>query len=135
MVRNEISMKNKYWIPKHRFLELKHFCLQYKDWKRMYRYLSDKTDDYIYEKEQIEWSDPTGKGAVSRAECRKYMDMVETAAERADPTLKDYILKSVTEGASFTKLKTLYKIPCGKDMFFDRYRYFFWILNTLKTRT
>ena len=35
-VRSEISKKNPYWIPKHRYFELKHFCLQYPDWKIEY---------------------------------------------------------------------------------------------------
>lgn len=29
-VRCELSGTNKYWISKHRYYELKHFCLQYK---------------------------------------------------------------------------------------------------------
>lgn len=31
--RSELSQKNKYYIPKFRYLELKNFCMQYKDWK------------------------------------------------------------------------------------------------------
>lgn len=31
--RSELSPKNKYYIPKFRYLELKNFCMQYKDWK------------------------------------------------------------------------------------------------------
>ncbi len=32
-IRSEISKKKMYWLPKHRQLELVHFCLQYPDWK------------------------------------------------------------------------------------------------------
>lgn len=28
-LRAELSEKNPYWIEKHRYYELKHFCLQY----------------------------------------------------------------------------------------------------------
>lgn len=28
-IRPEVSQKNPYWIGKHRYYELKHFCLQY----------------------------------------------------------------------------------------------------------
>ena len=31
-IRPEISPNNKYWIEKHRYYELKHFCLQYPLW-------------------------------------------------------------------------------------------------------
>ena len=33
-IRPELSEKNPYWIEKHRYYELKHFCLQYPIWKR-----------------------------------------------------------------------------------------------------
>ena len=32
-IRPELSKKNQYWIDRHRYYELKHFCLQYKNWK------------------------------------------------------------------------------------------------------
>jgi hypothetical protein len=35
-IRAEVSTKNRYWIDKHRYYELKHFCLQYPQWKKMY---------------------------------------------------------------------------------------------------
>lgn len=28
-IRPEVSKKSKYWIERHRYYELKHFCLQY----------------------------------------------------------------------------------------------------------
>ena len=34
-VRAEISEKNKWWLPRHRYYELKHFCLQYPAWKKI----------------------------------------------------------------------------------------------------
>ena len=30
----DISKKNPYWIDRERYYELKHFCLQYRYWKR-----------------------------------------------------------------------------------------------------
>ena len=32
--RAELSKKNPYYISKHRYYELKHFCRQYDEWKR-----------------------------------------------------------------------------------------------------
>ena len=34
IIRAEVSENNPYWIEKHRYYELKHFCLQYPTWKR-----------------------------------------------------------------------------------------------------
>lgn len=39
-IRAEVSKKNPYWIEKHRYYELKHFCLQYPIWKQAYLSLS-----------------------------------------------------------------------------------------------
>lgn len=30
--RDGLSRKNPYWIPRHRYYELKHFCLQFRDY-------------------------------------------------------------------------------------------------------
>lgn len=38
-IHPELSKKNEYWIEKHRYYELKHFCLQYPIWKEAYQSL------------------------------------------------------------------------------------------------
>ena len=55
--------------------------------------------------------------------------MIEKSAVEADSELSSYILKAVTEGYSFEYLKTTLCIPCSEDMYYDRCRRFFWILN------
>ena len=55
--------------------------------------------------------------------------MVERAAIDADKILASYILRAVTEDLSYTYLKSRLEIPCGKDMYYDRYRRFFWLLS------
>ena len=34
VIRPELSKSSKYWIDRHRYYELKHFCLQYPIWKK-----------------------------------------------------------------------------------------------------
>lgn len=58
--------------------------------------------------------------------------MIEEAAKTADKDLYKYILKAITEGLSYTYMKTRMDIPCGKDMYYDRYRRFFWILDQVR---
>ena len=36
VIRSVISKKNPYHISKHRTLELKHFCMQYEEWRQEY---------------------------------------------------------------------------------------------------
>lgn len=132
MLRAEISQKNKYWISKHRYYELKHFCLQYPEWKKVYSEVSNEnlplsmieampTNNFP--------NDPTAKRAILKAYCSDRIKLIEKTAFEADPCLYDYIVKGVTEERSYTYLRTAMGMPCGKDMYYDRYRKFFWMLN------
>lgn len=135
VIRPELSTKNKYWIDKHRHYELKHFCLQYPTWKKAYIDLDD-TSVSLSALEKTPTSnipgDPTAKRALVKAQLSERIKMVETIAIEADKYLWQYILKAVTENHSYTYLKTKLNIPCGKDMYYDRYRKFFWLLSKVR---
>lgn len=132
-LRAEISEKNKYWISKHRYYELKHFCLQYPMWKKVYAALDDAT---IYSPEFLERisstnipGDPTAKWGMARAYYSERIKLIEKTAFDADKDLYIYVLKAVTEELSYNYLKSKLDMPCGKDMYYDRYRKFFWLLS------
>lgn len=135
VIRPEISEKNKYWIDKHRHYELKHFCLQYPEWKKAYAEFND-VDIPLSMIERIPTSnlpgDPTSKRALMRAHYSDKIKLLEKVALETDIYLHKYILKAVTEGLSYTYLKTRLDIPCGKDMYYDRYRRFFWLLSKVR---
>lgn len=135
VIRPELSEKNKYWISKHRYYELKHFCLQYPEWKSAYLHAGDintfgSVIEFTPKSNQI--NDSTGNIATIRAYYRERMAIVEQAAINADSVLYQYILKAVTEELSYTYLHTKLDIPCGKDMYYDRYRKFFWVLSKMR---
>lgn len=134
-IRPELSIKNKYHIDKHRHYELKHFCLQYPTWKRTYAEI-DNISMTASTFERIPSGnlpgDPTGKRALAKARLTERIKMIENIAQEADEYLYDYILKAVTEGLSYTYLKSRLDMPCGKDMYYDRYRRFFWLLNKVR---
>lgn len=134
-IRAELSLKNKYHICKHRHYELKHFCLQYPSWKKAYA----EFDDASLPLSMIDSvptsnipGDPTAKRAMMKAHYSEKINLIEKAAMEADQYLCEYILKGVTEELSYTYLKSKFDMPCGKDMYYDRYRRFFWILNKLR---
>lgn len=132
VIRPEISKKNEYWIDKHRHYELKHFCLQYPVWKKEYITLgvptiSTSVLDRLPSSNRM--SDPTAEYAIRRVYYAERIDLIEKIAKRTDKYLYEYILRAVTEGLSYTYLKTKLQIPCGKDMYYDRYRRFFWLLS------
>lgn len=132
IIRPEISKKNKYWIDKHRHYELKHFCLQYPEWKRVYtEFENPKIALSTFERIPTTNvpGDPTAKRATLKAHYAEKIRLIEETARATDRYLYDYIMKGVTEGVSYTYLKSRLGMPCGKDMYYDRYRRFFWLLN------
>lgn len=128
-VRSEISRRKEHWLPKHRQLELMHFCLQYPEWKHQLSLL----DGYSSGKNLGERI-PSGSGYVSspvervverRLELREKIMMVENAAKDAGIDLWPYLLQGVTEGEGYDRLD----VPCCKDVYYDMYRHFFWLLD------
>lgn len=132
VIRPELSLKNKYWIDRHRYYELKHFCLQYKQWKQTYSSLNDlglSRTNFSGLPTSKEPSDLTADYAIRKAEIGNKIKMIESAAIEADNELWYYIVKAVTEGLAYTQLKMMFDIPCSRDTYYDRYRRFFWLLN------
>lgn len=132
VIRATISEKNEYYIDKHRYYELKHFCLQYNEWKKAYASCNESiifASDFERKTSSNVPSDITAKYAIRRAYYGGRIKLVEKAAMEADEFLYPYILKAVAEGLSYTYLKTKLDIPCGRDMYYNRYRKFFWLLS------
>lgn len=132
VLRAELSTKNKYYIDKHRYYELKHFCLQYPIWKKAYAELEavDIPLSMIgQESINPDPSNPTMKRALMKIFYTERIKLIEKTAMDTDPYLYSYILKGITEEKSYTYLKTVLGIPCGRDMYYDRYRKFFWLLS------
>ena len=99
-------MTSEYGISKHRFYELKHFCLQYPEWKRQYA----DADGWSGE------GDTTSRDGIKRAEMGSYISLIESCADRINSRL----LAFVVTGA---------KIP--SELCFN-YKRFFWELSQLR---
>ena len=127
-----LSKKNPYYISKHRYLELKHFCLQYPEWKERYSKLQltmNKSGICIIPGTQLYSSDPVGNVASEMAELYKKMQLIEDCAKSTDEALGKYILVAVTLAKPYEYLQTVLEIPCCRDTFYTYYRKFFWLLN------
>ena len=133
-LRPELSKKNKYWIDKNRFYELKYFCLQYPLWKHAYETLDGmRISSFDLTRVRASFStDILGSIMDERTLYLERMELVEKAARETDPYLASYILKAVTEGYAFSYLKARLEIPCSRDTYYDRYRRFFWLLDKIK---
>lgn len=132
-IRPELSAHSRYWLERHRYYELKHFCLQYPIWKKAYLALdslSKRPEDLeIFVQSGQMRGDPTARCAISRLFFADRMKLVEQSAIQADADLYPYILRGVTEGFSYEALKMQYGIPCCREVYYDRYRRFFWLLD------
>ena len=95
-------MKTEYTLSKHRFYELKHFCLQYPEWKKLY-----------FDADGWGKGDTTSRDGIRRADIRKNMELIEYCAMI---TNRD-ILRYVTEGVSLPSEMRYY------------YIWFFWELS------
>ncbi|MDD3204222.1 MAG: hypothetical protein PHS74_00585 [Lachnospiraceae bacterium] len=135
VLRAELSEKNKYWIDKHRYYELKHFCLQYPIWKKSYQSLdgmSKRPSDFLAISNTNETGDPTAKCAIAKDYYSERVKMIEQAAQETDAELGCYILSGVTEGCSYDILRARKNIPCCKDVYYELYRRFFWLLDNTR---
>ena len=96
-------MKTEYALSKHRYYELKHFCLQYPEWKKLYFQADGWSGD----------GDTTSRDGIKRGDLKTYMEMIENCARLTDCD----ILRFVTEGLA---------IPIELRY---AYRQFFWELS------
>ena len=131
-LKPELSEKNPYWIERHRYYELKHFCLQYKGWRQAYAAL----DGYV--KPGDIWTsmvttnsinNPTVKAAMKKAYYKDRIEMLERMAKQTDPVIGECVLRGVVDGISYDVLKTKMNVPCCKDVYYELYRKFFWMLD------
>lgn len=125
-VRPEISNKKAYHVPKHRMYELKHFCLQYPDWKKQVNSIN------AYAKANI---NSLGRGSAKTSPVevailkgvayRQMIDLVENTCKEVAGDLYSYLLKGITEGIGYPALNP----PCCKETYYDIYRRFFYLLD------
>lgn len=133
--RPEVSSNSKYYISKHRFYELKHFCLQYREWVSkcdIYKESIHSSSLIQVNKGITDVQDPVGDILASIEDLYAKIQMVKYACKLADEQLSGYIFKAVTEDRSYTYLQTVLEIPCSRSTFYDRYRKFYFILSNLR---
>ena len=129
---NVRGLNHKYGISKHRFKELYYFCLQYSEWRDTLNYNTSTVKSPIITDMPITHSNSsaTERLAINRAELLKKCELVEQTAIETDADLYQYIIKAVTnEGITYNYLTMVMNMPCGKDMYYDRRRRFYWLLD------
>lgn len=138
VTRPELSEKNRWWISKHRYYELKHFCLQYEDWKKSLQELDGYSAVSAVAMERIDTGrtgDPTANVAQILEMYSHRMHLVESAAfEACDHQFWwEFLLRAVTENVSYDALEARFGImPDSRNDWYERYRRFFWTLDKMR---
>lgn len=132
VIKPELSKMNDCYISKHRYYELKHFCMQYLEWKEICknqnRYSQKFPDGIFVQKSFID----------SPIECQiitPYLDniaLIERICKETAHELWIYILRSVTENLTYDKLRASYGIPCCREYYYKLYRQFFYNLSIFR---
>ena len=129
--RARLSRKNPYYIPPQRYYELKHFCLQYNDWKKALVLIDGwqlPPNDMSGIMRGTPPESQTERQALARTYYSKHIDMIDICLSELDKAIAPFILKGVTEGLGYDKLRAN-GCPCCREIYYEYYRYFFWLLS------
>ncbi len=124
-----------YGITRHRYEELRAFCLQYEEKKReIARGAAGLRCHTAVSRTGTE--DPAKRAALRRRRYQRDLEMIEEAARAACPEIDAYMIKSVTKDLSYPFLEydlELGRIPMGKTDFYARRKLFYYFLDRLKS--
>lgn len=123
-----------YGISRHRYEELKAFCLQYEEKKaKINRGITSGANNGMpksnYKENQLE------NNAIRNVMYQKDCEMIEQAAVAASAEIYPYIIKSVTNNLSYRFIEYdehLGRIPVGINEFYAYRRLFYYFLDKIK---
>lgn len=110
-LKKTLSKKNPYYISKHRYYELRQFCLQYKEWCKLLRSETDPVRRLYYQR------------------CIK---LIDTTLLAAGDDLYMWLRTAIIEDCSYVYLRNVLGTPCCKDTYYDIYHRFFYELSNRK---
>lgn len=117
--------RSKYYIPKHEFIEVRHFCYRYQDMLEEQRILimsGVKAITYDGMPHGSNVHDPTEEAGIRLADIGRNIRVIENTAEEIGGSLYKWLLKGVTvEGMTYYRLKMQHNIPCS-EMTYRRMR-------------
>lgn len=130
----ETSKRNKFYIPKHRVYELKHYCMQYKSWIKALDDISmlQSCSVVLPAPRRGTKNNSTADIAEIRELMIRNIELVERCAKETDPVIGLYILRAVSEGWGYETLNAREGVPCSSVTYYKLYRKFFWILDKLR---
>lgn len=126
---------DKYGISNKRYKELCGFCEQYPEWKaklKDYAYLPGMELSDMPKSPNKGQSDLTSKAAMRMMMYRHNCTMIENVAKKADAEFWQYLIKSICYEVPLAYLLGVDEMPLEKSAFYERRRYFFYLLDQEK---
>lgn len=114
--------RNKYYLPKQRYLTAVHYALQYPEWKKELADICDDTRKAIsYDGDRVQTSnnsDPTYEIAQRRTDLEKRISMIDDLLIQVAPELSFWLRKGVCYNYTFYQLRSGENpLPCGRNMY------------------
>ena len=126
---------DKYGINKKRYRELKAFCEQYPIWKdEIKNHAFVKGIDYSGDPKSANKniSDTTGNDAIRLHKYEKNCALIEKVAQQADDEFWECLIKVICYEVPLTYLIAMDELHFEKSAFYERRRYFFYLLDMAK---
>lgn len=131
-----ISRRNPDFLPKHRYLELVHLCLQYDDMIAEHGALLQTSVRAVQIREgpggSAPGKSPTEENAIRAAELSKRIDAVRRCAyAAAGPRMAARLIRNVTKGKPYDVIQAEEgePLPISNRQFYKQRRRFFWLLD------
>ena len=129
----DLKLSKEYSISRHRYRELKEFCLQYEEKKSELQqiYTSSSVSPEVAVMGGVPGK-PTEQKAMRAVKLKEETDLIESCIAEAcgkDVGIREHLKKNVTLGVGFDSLGY---VPCGVRQFYLYRRKFFFILNEEK---
>lgn len=132
-MKTKLSKKSKYYISKERRMELIHFCMQYPDWVNERSWLTFNPNRTYVDLSEVHGGRLVTDYTPDTVEAITYLsfciNLVDEAADETDPVLGSYIRYAAIHGLAYDQLNALDAIPCCRNVFYEYYRKFYWILD------
>ena len=129
----DLKLGREFSISRHRYRELKEFCLQYEEKKSELQqiYTSSSVTPEVVAMGGVPGK-PTEQKAMRALQLRSETDLIDRCIAEAcgdDVGLTEQMKKNITLGVGFDSLGY---VPCGVRQFYQCRRKFFFILDKVK---
>lgn len=129
--RYKLSSKNPYKISHYKALELRYFCLQYPEWKKLYREMNLDAPAISYDGIHVQntQANKVEDTAIRLKDLSYKIRLVEETVHLTSPEMEKWLLKGVTTETNYHELFFSDGIPCCEKQYYILRRKFFWLLS------